>query len=104
MTVEIVSCVRVVIGRELRVGSLLEGNIRKAGNKPRIRAQLTDAGTEEHLWADKFDKEMGSLDLNSGIETPVRRVDWSATIGSYLGTCRCDRSDLFGSRLFFNRR
>ena len=63
------------IGRELRVGSLLEGSIRKAGNKLRITAQLIDAGTEEHLWADKFDKEMGDIfTIQSDIAANVARA------------------------------
>ena len=43
------------IGRELGVRYLLEGSVRKAGNRLRITGQLVDAGTGTHLWADKFD-------------------------------------------------
>ncbi len=49
------------IGRELRVGSILEGSVRKAGNKIRITAQLIDASNEEHLWADRFDRELNDI-------------------------------------------
>jgi len=47
------------IGRELGVRYVLEGSVRKAGNKVRIAGQLIDAATGAHLWADKFD---GGLD------------------------------------------
>jgi pentatricopeptide repeat protein len=43
------------IGRELGVRYVLEGAIRKAGGRVRISAQLIDATTSPHLWADRFD-------------------------------------------------
>jgi TolB-like protein/class 3 adenylate cyclase len=43
------------IGRELGVRYVLEGSVRKAGNKVRITGQLIDASTGTHLWADHFD-------------------------------------------------
>lgn len=43
------------VSRELGVRYLLEGSVRKAGNRLRITAQLIDASTGAHLWADKFD-------------------------------------------------
>jgi TolB-like protein len=47
------------IGRELGVRYVLEGSVRKAGGQVRITAQLIDAATGAHLWADRFD---GSLE------------------------------------------
>jgi TolB-like protein len=47
------------VGRELGVCYVLEGSVRKAGSRVRITAQLIDAGTGAHLWADRFD---GSLE------------------------------------------
>ncbi len=47
------------VGRELGVRYVLEGSVRKAGNRVRITAQLIDAETGTHLWADRFD---GSLE------------------------------------------
>jgi adenylate cyclase len=47
------------VGRELGVRYVLEGSVRKAGNRVRITGQLIDAATGTHLWADRFD---GSLD------------------------------------------
>src|SRR5262249_30441738 len=43
------------VGRELGVRYVLEGSLRKAGNKVRITGQLIDASTGGHLWADRFD-------------------------------------------------
>src|SRR5437016_1093067 len=47
------------VGRELGVRYVLEGSVRKGGNRVRITAQLIDAATGTHLWADRFD---GSLE------------------------------------------
>ena len=47
------------VGRELGVRYVLEGSVRKAGDRVRITAQLIDALTGTHLWADRFD---GSLE------------------------------------------
>src|SRR5207245_1701658 len=43
------------VGRELGVRYLLEGSVRKAGGRVRITAQLIEAETGAHLWADRFD-------------------------------------------------
>ena len=43
------------VGRELGVRYVLEGSVRKAGNRVRITGQLVDAFTGAHLWADRFD-------------------------------------------------
>ena len=47
------------IGQDLGVRYILEGSIRKAGNRVRLTAQLIDAPSGSHLWADKYD---GTLD------------------------------------------
>jgi len=49
------------IGRELEVGSVLEGSVRKAGNKVRITAQLIDVSTESHLWAQNYDRQLDDV-------------------------------------------
>ena len=43
------------VGRELGVRYVLEGGVRKAGNRVRITAQLIEAATGAHLWADRYD-------------------------------------------------
>jgi adenylate cyclase len=49
------------VGRELGVKYVLEGSVRKAGNKVRITAQLVDASTGNHLWAERYDREMKDI-------------------------------------------
>ncbi len=46
------------ISRELNVGTVLEGSVRKSGSKLRVAVQLIDSATEEHLWVQNYDKEM----------------------------------------------
>jgi adenylate cyclase len=46
------------IGRELKVGSVLEGSVRKAGSRVRITIQLIDVGSEAPIWAQKYDREL----------------------------------------------
>ncbi len=50
-----------VVARELGVRSVLEGSIRRAGARVRITAQLIDAETGGHLWADRFDRELSDI-------------------------------------------
>jgi len=50
-----------VVGRELGVGAVLEGSIRKAGNRVRITAQLIDANTGGHLWAERYDRDLTDI-------------------------------------------
>ena len=49
------------IGRELRVRYVLEGSVRRLGNRVRVNAQLIDAETDAHLWADRFDGNTSDL-------------------------------------------
>ena len=44
------------VGRELGVRYVLEGSVRKAGDRIRVTAQLVDAATGSHLWADRYDR------------------------------------------------
>lgn len=46
------------IAEELRVRYVVEGSVRKAGDRVRISAQLNDAATESHIWAEQFDRKL----------------------------------------------
>ena len=46
------------VGRELGVGYVVEGSVRRAGDRVRITAQLIDAGTGAHLWAERYDRPL----------------------------------------------
>ena len=49
------------IGRELGVRYVLEGSVQRSSNTVRVNAQLINAETAAHLWAERFDREMGDL-------------------------------------------
>ena len=49
------------VGRELGVTAVLEGSIRRAGNRVRITAQLIDATNGAHLWADRYDRDLTDI-------------------------------------------
>jgi adenylate cyclase len=49
------------VGRELGVRSVLEGSIRRAGNRVRITAQLINAETGGHVWADRYDRDLTDI-------------------------------------------
>ena len=60
------------VSRELGVRYLLEGSVRKAGNRVRITGQLIDAITGAHLWADRFDGSFENIfDLQDQVTAKV---------------------------------
>jgi TolB-like protein/Flp pilus assembly protein TadD len=71
------------IGRTLGVRYVLEGSVRKAGDRLRITAQLIDAHTDEHLWADKYDGSIEDMfDVQERVSREiVRALDVTLTKG-----------------------
>jgi adenylate cyclase len=49
------------VGRELGVRYVVEGSVRKLGNRVRITAQLIDAATGTHVWADRYDRDLTDI-------------------------------------------
>ena len=49
------------VARELNVAHILEGSVRKAGNRVRITAQLIEARSDTHLWSDTYDRELDDI-------------------------------------------
>src|SRR5215469_14434335 len=63
------------VGRELGVRYVLEGSVRKSGNRIRIACQLIDAATGAHLWADHFDGPLEDVfDLQDKVASSVTGV------------------------------
>jgi TolB-like protein/class 3 adenylate cyclase len=72
------------VGRELGVRYVLEGSIRRAGDRIRITGQLIDAGTGAHIWANRFDGSMDNIfafqdqitaNVIGAIEPSLRRAE-----------------------------
>jgi TolB-like protein len=49
------------IGRELAVGTILKGSVRRTGDRVRVTAQLIDTRTQAHLWAESYKRELEDL-------------------------------------------
>ncbi len=49
------------VGRELGVRYVLEGSVRRAGNRARVTAQLIDATSGGHIWAERFDRDLADI-------------------------------------------
>src|SRR5262245_19247812 len=49
------------IGRALGVGALLEGSVRRAGNRVRVSVQLINANDDEHIWAEDYDRDLTDM-------------------------------------------
>jgi adenylate cyclase len=83
------------VGRELNARSVLEGSIRRSGNRLRITAQLIDASTGAHLWAERYDRDLTDIfevqdDVTRRIVDALR-VTLSPADKARLANCeRCD--------------
>ncbi len=58
------------IGQELRVGTVVEGSVRRADSRLRITAQLVDVDTEEHMWSGEYDRDLDDVFV---IQTEIAR-------------------------------
>lgn len=62
------------IGKELMVGTVLEGSVRKIDNKARITVQLIDAANQENLWSMDYDRELSDIfTIQSEIATSIAK-------------------------------
>jgi adenylate cyclase len=66
------------LGKKLGVGYVLEGSVRKAGNRVRITAQLVDASTEGYLWAERYDREL--IDIFSLQDEVTQKIVTALTV------------------------
>ena len=61
--------------KQLGVAHILEGSVRKSGNKVRITAQLIEAGSDVHMWSETFDRELDDIfAIQDEIATEVVKV------------------------------
>jgi TolB-like protein/class 3 adenylate cyclase len=77
------------IGRELNVRYVLEGSVQRGGNRMRVNTQLIDAGSGNHLWAERFEKPLADLfDMQDEI---VARL--ANTLNAQLVTAEARRAE-----------
>ncbi len=78
------------IGQKLNVGTLLEGSVRRAGNRVRVTAQLIDVSGGYHLWSERFDRELEDVfaiqdEIADAIATRLSTQFSAAPVGSRHG-------------------
>ena len=68
------------VGRKLGVSYLVEGSVRKVGNRVRISAQLVEAATGNHLWAERYDHEREDISAvqDEVVQTITSTIGWVA--------------------------
>ena len=69
------------VGRELGVRYVLEGSVRKSGNRVRITAQLIDAADGHHVWADRYDRGLEDIfavqdEMTNQITSAIAPESW----------------------------
>ena len=105
------------IGQELKVGSILEGSVRKAGDRVRITIQLVDVQSEEHLWSERYDRELAdvfeiqseiSMEVAKGLKTLLKAAVETGVVQAEALEKPTDRIDAYTEYLkgrhFWNRR
>ena len=70
------------IGEELGADVILEGGVQSAGNRIRINAQLIDAKTDEHLWAETYDRELSPSNIFD-VQSDIARAIALALHGTF---------------------
>ena len=96
------------IARELKVGHILEGSVRKSGNRVRITAQLIDAAQDRHLWSETYDRELTDIfaiqdEIANAIVTALRGTIGTANAASAV-TVRADTENLQAYELYLKAR
>jgi len=99
------------IARELKVSTILEGSVRKSGNKYRISAQLINAETNEHIWAENYDYESSNIlqiqiDIARAIASKFE-IEISPEIDlkiSKIPTTSVEAYDLYRKGFYFNEK
>ena len=98
------------VARELNVALILEGSVRKAGNRVRITAQLIEAETDAHLWSDSYDRELSDIfaiqeEIAQSITTAMRGVLGVriVKVDRPTGDLEAYQAFLLGRQLFYQR-
>ena len=76
------------VGRDLGDRCVLEGSVRRTGNRIRIAGQLIDADTGAHLWADHFDGALQNLAINGRCLGPLAHASGKGLVRTHRGAGR----------------
>src|SRR5499427_4289409 len=94
------------IGEELTVGAVLEGSVRREGDRLRITAQLINVADDNHIWSKTYDRELKSLfALEEDIARSIAEALQRKLVAVKPATTNLDAHDLYLRGLYFlNRR
>jgi len=94
------------IGRELGVRYVLEGSVRRAGNRIRIAAQLIDAISDAHLWSDRFDGALDDIfELQDKVAASVAGIiEPTLQVAEYRRAAQRPTNDLTAYDLYLRAR
>lgn len=97
-----------VIAQELKVNHILEGSVRKSGNRVRITAQLIDAVEDRHLWSETYDRELDDIfaiqdEIANAIVAALRGTLGSGEVERAV-TVRADTDNLDAYQLYLKAR
>src|SRR5262249_30441436 len=90
------------IGQQLGVAHLLEGSVQRAGNRIRVHAQLIDARSEAHLWAQTYDRDLADVfTIQSEIaKTIAQQLQAKFSLQEKIGIEKPPTTDLVAYQLF----
>jgi TolB-like protein/class 3 adenylate cyclase/Flp pilus assembly protein TadD len=92
------------VGHELGVEYLVEGSLRKAGNRLRVTAQLVEVTTGNHIWADKYDRDLADVfAIQDEVTQIVANTLVERVARSGLEKLRRKPTELWASYDYFNR-
>jgi len=94
------------IAAELGVGSIVEGSVQVAGNRLRVNVQLIDAATDEHLWAERYDRTLNdAFAIQSDVaQRIVAAVGTALTSGEQRGIAEVPTANAEAYRLYLQGR
>ena len=97
------------IAKELKVDHILEGSVRKSGNRVRITAQLIDATNDRHLWSETYDRELTDIftiqdEIANAIVTALRGELVADDKAAPAVTIKADTQDLEAYELYLKAR
>lgn len=98
------------IAQELGVDGIVEGSVLRSGNRIRVTAQLVRAATDQHIWAESYERDLGDLvaledDVSRSIAGQIqKRIAPRASATAVAGASPQAREDYLKGRYFWNLR
>lgn len=93
------------IGRALNVAAIMEGSVRKSGDRVRVTAQLIDAGNGYHLWSENFNRQLRDIfAIQEEIALSVAGALRVSLQGEKLDVCRCPPNDMRAYEFYLRGR